>query len=245
MLIMTEMTQSRQCELLEHDMTAEHVKCFKEEDLYLTTAEYLKKNVNDDNKKEIISDMKDFLSSCERNNTERLPCKENNTNSQSLLKQTCQFRDKAKVAKDKESASLVPERNLQKLHQILIDPIKDPRIIPTDPITSEHNSTTNGWYKETIWIIQNSLAMSIPYFSTSSFQIISKSGNICEMRVVDRVVHTKCNSSRTLTSSWRLCALRIRFFFDSSNEIQNRKVLYPNKIINMNKSIDPKLPHKS
>ena len=150
---MTEMTQSRQCELLEHDMTAEHVKGFKEEDLYLTTAEYLKKNVNDDNKKEIISDMKDFLSSCERNNTERLPCKENNTNSQSLLKQTCQFRDKAKVAKDKESASLVRERNLQKLHQILIDPIKDPRIIPTDPITSEHNSTTNGWYKETIWII--------------------------------------------------------------------------------------------
>ena len=125
MLIMTEMTQSRQCELLEHDMTAEHVKGFKEEDLYLTTAEYLKKNVNDDNKKEIISDMKDFLSSCERNNTERLPCKENNTNSQSLLKQTCQFRDKAKVAKDKESASLVRERNLQKLHQILIDPIKD------------------------------------------------------------------------------------------------------------------------
>ena len=125
MLIMMEMTQSRQCELLEHDMTAEHVKGFKEEDLYLTTAEYLKKNVNDDNKKEIISDMKDFLSSCERNNTERLPCKENNTNSQSLLKQTCQFRDKAKVAKDKESASLVRERNLQKLHQILIDPIKD------------------------------------------------------------------------------------------------------------------------
>jgi len=125
MLIMTEMTQSRQCELLEHDMTAEHVKGFKEEDFYLTTAEYLKKNVNDDNKKEIISDMKDFLSSCERNNTERLPCKENNTNSQSLLKQTCQFRDKAKVAKDKESASLVRERNLQKLHQILIDPIKD------------------------------------------------------------------------------------------------------------------------